>query len=398
MTDKPPLLWHSNAPWASTGYGNQTALFAERLMEHYNLSISAFFGLEGNILPWKGIPVLPGIGSTHGNEVITDHVDTVFAADRRAGLVVTLMDVWVLDPAIWSQFDVASWVPVDHEPVPDPVRDFFLDSGAVPIAMSRFGETELRKAGLDPLYCPHGVDTKVYRPRDKQESREKTGFPQDAFVVGMVAANKGNPSRKCFQEAFQAFRLLNEKHPEARLYLHTEITGRFNGVDLLALANSIGIPASALNICDQYRTVHFPCTGEVMSEIYSSCDVLLSPSAGEGFGIPVVEAQACGVPVIASDFSAQKELCGAGWLVDGTRQYTPIGSWQFRPDVPDIFDALRQAYAASPEQRKQTSAKAREFALGYDADHVLTEYMLPALEEASERFAARKPTELKVAA
>lgn len=41
--EKPRALWHSNAPWSPTGYGQQTALFASRLKEHYKLGISAFY-------------------------------------------------------------------------------------------------------------------------------------------------------------------------------------------------------------------------------------------------------------------------------------------------------------------------------------------------------------------
>jgi glycosyltransferase involved in cell wall biosynthesis len=126
-----------------------------------------------------------------------------------------------------------------------------------------------------------------------------------------------------------------------------------------------------------------------MAEFYSAMDVLLMPSAGEGFGIPAVEAQACGVPVIASDFSAQPELLGAGWLVDGQRTYTPIGSFQFRPSIPDIFDALRQAYNAAGSDA--LAAKARAHAEQYDINRVLEEFMLPALEAAAGRFADRAP-------
>ena len=32
------LLWHSNAPWAPTGYGQQTGLFAPRLAEKYDMA------------------------------------------------------------------------------------------------------------------------------------------------------------------------------------------------------------------------------------------------------------------------------------------------------------------------------------------------------------------------
>ena len=394
MSDKPKLLWHSNAPWSPTGYGAQTALFARMLKEDYNLGISSFYGLEGNVLPWNGIPVYPGISGDYGDKTMPDHARVHFGPDLRSGLVVTLMDVWPLEAQVWRGFNVASWVPVDHEPCPRPVSDFFHDTGAVPIAMSKFGRDELRTAGLDPLYCPHAVDTAVYKPHDKKEARESTGMPEDAFLVGMVAANKGNPSRKCFSEAIQAFKLFHAKHPEARLYVHTEATGIFEGVHIPDLVRDIGLDLSTVIFPDQYRVIHYPFPPETMAKIYSSMDVLLSPSAGEGFGIPVIEAQACGVPVIASDFSAQPELVGSGWLVSGTKTYTPIRSWQFRPDIPDIVDALRQAYGQSSAHRE----KARAHALQYDAKRVYTEHLLPSLQKAAERFEDRKPMKLEAVA
>ena len=381
-------MWHSNSPHTGTGYGQQTAEFVPRLKEHYpQIYVSAFYGTEGHISSFEGIPVLPGIGQTYGNECIEEHVSTAFGGDLRSGLVVTLMDVWVLDPAIWSRMNVASWVPVDHEPAPGPVRRFFEHSGSIPIAMSRFGEEQLQD--LSPLYCPHAIDTQAYAPVEQAEAREAVGLDPDAFIVGMVAANKGNPSRKCFSEAFQAFKLFRSKHPDSLLYVHTEATGRFQGTDLPALIRAIGLPSDSVIFPDQYRAVHFPFSPDVMARIYSSFDVFLAPSAGEGFGIPVIEAQACGVPVIVSDFSAQPELVGAGWLVEGTKHYTPIGSWQFRPDIEDIAFALERAFQnhGDPSYAK----KARSKALEYDVDTVLTDHMLPALAEAEERFEARKP-------
>ena len=392
--DKPKLLWHSNAPWAPTGYGQQTALFGQQLAEDYDLAISAYYGLEGNVLPWNGIPVFPGIGQTYGDRTIIDHATVHFRKDLRDGLVVTLMDVWPLDVQTWQNLNVASWVPVDHDPCPRPVAEFFHGTGAVPIAMSEFGQQTLRDSGLDALYVPHAVDTEVYKPYDKLESRKSTGMPEDAFLVGMVAANKGNPSRKCFAEAIQGFKLLHERHPEARLYIHTELTGVFDGVHLPELIRDCDLDLNLVIFPDQYRIIHYPFEPERMAQIYSSFDVLLSPSAGEGFGIPVIEAQACGVPVIVSDFSAQPELCGSGWLVSGHRHYTPIRSWQFHPDVADIYDALRQAYESTETHRK----KARAHALQSDAKKVYAEHMLPALKQARERFEDRKPVELKVAA
>lgn len=392
MTDKPRLLWHSNSPFASTGYANQTSLFALPLKERFEFAISCFYGVEGQVIPWNGVPLLPGIGQTYGNETILDHASVFFGGDLRGGLVCTLMDVWVLEPSIWRQLNACSWVPVDHTPAPDPVVGFFKESGAVPIAMSKFGQGELREAGLDPLYVPHAVDTSVYKPMPRKEAREITDMPSDAFICGMVAANKGNPSRKCFVEAFQAFKILRERHKDALLYLHTEVMGKFDGVNIPKLMGHVGLDSDAVLICDQYRAVHRPFPPEKMAAIYSSLDVLLAPSAGEGFGIPVVEANACGVPAIVSDFSAQPEVLGAGWKVEGVTHYTRIGAWQFLPDIEDIHEALTKAYTLPDMARKQAAKKARAHALTYDVNTVLTEYMLPALAEAQERCDDAPPT------
>ena len=90
------LLFHSNAPWSPTGYGQQTALFAPLLAEHYDLAVSSFYGLEGAPRRWQGIPVLPGIGGEYGSQSMIDHAGRFFGGDPRNGLVVTLLDVWVL--------------------------------------------------------------------------------------------------------------------------------------------------------------------------------------------------------------------------------------------------------------------------------------------------------------
>lgn len=392
---RPPLLIHSNAPWSPTGYGSQCGLFAPKLNDRYEVGISSFYGLEGARLNWESMNVYPGLGGDFGNSSLLPNAAAHFGGNLRGGLVLTLMDVWVLDPRLLHQINTACWVPVDHEPAPPKVLEFFAASGAVPIAMSKFGEKML--AGFDPLYIPHGIDTEVYRPIPRAEARAWTEFPEDKFVVGMVAANKGNPSRKCFAEALQAFKEFRGANPDAVLYLHTDMAGR-EGVNLPHLIQSVGLPDDSVFFPDQDRIAFNPFSQKAMANVYSSFDVLLSPSAGEGFGIPVLEANACGVPAIVTDFSAQPEVCGAGWTVKYQRQWTPQGSWQAHPDVADIVEALKTAKAAEETQREALSRQAREHAEEYDADLVLSKYFLPALEKVQERFARRQPARVEAAA
>jgi glycosyltransferase involved in cell wall biosynthesis len=391
--ERPPLLWHSNAPFVPTGYGQQTGIFTPKLNEHYDVGISCLYGLEGARLGWNGMLLYPGMAPDCGDLFLRSHAKSHFGGDMRGGIVLTLFDVWAMNPALVREMNVASWVPIDHEPAPPPVLDFFRNSGAVPIAMSKFGQRMLEE--FDPLYVPHGIDTAVYRPIEQKKARELTKIPQDKFIVGMIAANKGNPSRKCFAEAFQAFKVFHDGHPDAILYLHTEMTGKAaNGEDLPAILRSLKIPPDAVLFADQERILYNPVDADTMAHVYSSLDVLLSASAGEGFGIPVLEANACGVPTIVTDFSAQIEVCGSGWRVEHTPYWTGIGSWQVHPSIPDIAESLKQCHRLDERAKAEHAHRAREHALGYDADTVFTDYMLPALEEIERRFAAREPKTL----
>src|SRR5215207_7797268 len=132
MTAKPKLIWHSNAPFAPTGYGQQTALFAPPLAEHYDLFLSANYGLEAAPIAWRGIPLLPGMGQTAGNETLPAHVSAVFD-DPREGIVFTLYDTPPFDPKLFAHWNTVCWAPVDHNPVPPAVVAFFRESGAIPV-------------------------------------------------------------------------------------------------------------------------------------------------------------------------------------------------------------------------------------------------------------------------
>ena len=280
-------------------------------------------------------------------------------------------------------------MPVDHDPAPPAVLDFFAATGAVPIAMSRFGQERLR--GFDPLYVPHGVATDVYRPQPRAEVTRRGGIPRDAFVVGIVAVNKGAPSRKSLAEMIEAFAIFRARHDDAILYLHTELQGQHQGTHLPSLLDELGVPEEAVLVVDQSRYLFHPFTPEEMAATYSSLDVLMNASMGEGFGLTVLEAQACGVPAIVTDFTAMSEVCGAGWKVGYERHWTDQASWQARPHVEEIVESLEECYALDEQSRRELSARAREHALAYDADRVLAEHWLPALEEVALRLPGLAP-------
>lgn len=385
------ILIHSNAPWAPTGYGQQTALFAPRFQaDGHDVAISATWGLGGADMDWDGIRVYPS-DDNWGNRTVG--AVAAHFADGDPLLVVTLADVWVLHGPVWSDLNVGAWTPVDHAPAPPKVIEFFRRAGARPVAMSRFGEQMLAAEGLDPLYVPHGIDTSVYRPPtpdERAETRERIKVPQDAFIVGMVAANKGHtPPRKAFGQVFMAFSELCREHDDAYLYMHTEFTGPHQGVNLVELAKACKIPPDRIKITNPFAMA-LGVDQEQLASLYGAMDVLAHPSYGEGFGVPIVESQACGTPVIVSDVTAMPELCGAGWVVETEPFYDPTqGAFFGSPSIQGVHAAMVAAHERRGDMELRDQAA--RFAAGYDADRVMREFWRPVLAQLEPTPAGELP-------
>ena len=141
------------------------------------------------------------------------------------------------------------------------------------------------------------------------------------------------------------------------LYLHTNMRGDWSqGEDLPTMIESLEIPKEQVLIANQYRVNFAPAPAKMMAALYNTFDVFLNPAMGEGFGLPIMEAQACGVPAIVTDFSAMKEVCGAGWKVPADAYWTGQKSWQAMPRVEEIVKALEECYGLTTDERVALSA------------------------------------------
>lgn len=390
------ILWHSVAPWAPTGYGQQTGVFTPRIRDlGHDLALSVYYGHQGSEMVWNGIKVYPSYSAPYGSDVIVPNALHHFEAHSSKslheascrGIIITLGDVWTFESPLLDQLAVGAWVPIDHLEVPDVVRNWFQVMGAIPIAMSRFGEAALQRAGLHPMYVPHGIDTSVFRPGDQAEARKSVGLPDDAFVVGIVANNVGRDgSRKAFSEQIAAFAQLRRRHPDAMLVLHCDVD-QPAGMRLRPFLERM-LPKGSYTYTDiyAYRKGLNPAA---VAEIYRAADVLSNTSYGEGFGIPIIEAQACGTPVIVTDATAMPELVGAGWKVGFERMWHDSqGAWAAKPRIGDIADAYEQAYQHARDEDMRAMAWA--FAQDYDADTVTERYWKPALDRFSEALDRRR--------
>ena len=372
------ITWYSNAPWAATGYGQQTAAIVPRLVaEGHEVAIAANYGLHAAPTEWEGLTIFPAGKDRYSNDIANAH-HQVWGGDW----LITLYDVWPLEQAYFKGARIASWVPIDHQPAPPEVVSWCRTVRSV--AMSRFGQRMLAEQGINAAYIPHSIDTAIFRPTEAMASgkrpRDLLNVPHDAFLVGIFAANQGvNPPRKAWPEMFAAASYFLRQHPDAHLYVHTDQTG-IGGLDLPLLAQAVGMPDDRLHWADAYAYASGHISQDDLAALYSACDVRLAPSMGEGFGIPVIEAQACGVPVIVSAFSAQPELVGAGWTVKGQAYWDPMqAAFLFTPFIASIVGRLEEAYSdrGSAELRDLAIAKAAE----YDTDLVFDRFWRPFLRE-----------------
>jgi len=370
------ILWVSNAPWAKTGYGVQSNLFLPRLNKlGHEIAILAYYGLEGGVLIWNGLMCYPKSLHPYGMDVIGTH-----ARSFKANAIMTLMDTWVVKPELMHGVPWIPYYPVDHEPMPEKVRTA-ITQAYKRIAMSKFGEKQTHIAGLDCYYIPHGINTNLYKPIKKKEARAKLNVPQDAYIVGTVAMNKGvSPSRKSLEPMLRAFAEFKKRHPSAIYYMHTQRLGIDNqSVNLPELINFLGmIEGKDVLFPDQYgMLMGFP--DDYMANMYSALDVHLLASMGEGFGVPIIEAQACGCPVIVGDWTSMSELCFAGKKIDkkdAEKFFTGIASYQYIARSDAILEALEEEY-----RHGSSKGRAAKEAAKFDADLITEKYWKPIMEE-----------------
>lgn len=200
------------------------------------------------------------------------------------------------------------------------------------------------------------------------------GLPDDAFVVLVVGRNPPPPSveagRKSHRAAIKAFarfalelrEVCGRASPpaacagrgQAHLHLHCALEG---GTDIPALLRESGLRlgADVTNTREQMPP-------EQLRALYGAADVLLQLSRAEGFGLPIVEAQACGTPVVANSATAMAENVLLGEVLPlagkptGGRADRP-GSWT-PPDIQAAATALMQAWRSPPTTPQRNLARA----------------------------------------
>lgn len=379
----------TNNPNSATGYGVQAEFLVRYMKRHsMNVGVLSNYGLEGAIgehrTEFGSVPVFPKGVAPYSQDVLTVwHEFHRQSAPDLKHAIMTLYDVWVYNG--WKDdLPVISWVPLDHVTLPPGVAQFLRRENVTPVAMAPHGKRQLENADINSVYIPHAVNTKVFAktpkimgPDGMMPTRELLGVSDDTFLVAMVAANKANSilHRKSYDVNFMSFSAHLQSHPDSHLYVHADPAPNVGGFDLGVLARVCGIPPEKITFAnrDKYRVGYSQAE---LAALYSAADVLLAPSYGEGFGVPTVEAQACGTRVIGSGWAATADLVAEdGWLVEGQPHWDHPQSAFFQvPLLASVVSALALA-----DKERGFSAVSRKFALDFDEEKVWSDYWMPFL-------------------
>lgn len=338
------IVVHSNGPAARTGYGVQCGLLLRMLRDlGHEICCSAYYGQSDEASTYDGIPVFrcqsrrlggPDIGVDYGIEVLP-HIAKMWRAD----LVITLLDSWVLDPDLLARLNIIHWTPIDTWPLGLLDKAGLERSGAFPVAMTRHGYNAIIMEGFKPAYIPHAFDPEIFYPDEERRTaaRAKKGI-EGKFVIGINAANK-DVVRKCWPEQIVAYSRLWKNYP-GKVLLRANVKAN-DQVSIPMVAKRCDLPEEAIEY-----TMPGLLDEEGMADWYRSLDVLSACSAGEGFCLPLIEAPACGTPVITTNAGPMNELAGKYTrLVDAQPLWNPLQhAWWHRPKIDDIADAYDEEY------------------------------------------------------
>lgn len=338
--------------------------------------------LNDNGLNWKGADM-----RVVAREILAyqpDLVIAIFDARGLAGLVDLLAPV-----PLWI------WAPIDSCPI-SPL-DLNAIDGAKAISMSKFGFDQLELAGVENrVYVPAGIDPAFTVNTDQAARaalRAHIAGPDCTHLTGLVARYylSTDPDRKAIAQQLRAWAMFAADKPGARLYCHVADAdpGCIDGqAGVFSMVRAFGLVGRV--VFPQGVGVLKGATMAQMAQMYGACDVLLHATAAEGFGLPIVEAQACGSPVVCTDWTAMPELVRWGTAVKPLDlQWVPSARSFFAwPDVWATTDALQVLYnewtaagGAWPlEQRLQVSAGIHA---EYGWGHVFQEMWAPLVRACS---------------
>tara|TARA_B100000519_G_scaffold180438_1_gene171956 strand:+ start:281 stop:1957 length:1677 start_codon:yes stop_codon:yes gene_type:complete len=220
----------------------------------------------------------------------------------------------------------------------------------------------------------------AYQPKDKKELREKYDLDPDAKIIGTVMRNQ---RRKLYPDLFEAFKMFLDKSEDKNFYLYCHTSYPDLGWDIPELLHQHGIASKVLftYICPETRmpfvsifrgavtespytnkfnaelsSVKSGASYEQLSDIINLFDLYVQYANSEGFGLPQVEAAACGVPVMSTDYSAMesviRKLGGTPLPPQALYKELETGCFRAVPNNENTAKEFLKFFSKTDEERK----------------------------------------------
>jgi glycosyltransferase involved in cell wall biosynthesis len=335
--------------------------------------------------------------------------------DFKPDVVVDIRDYWMsayqaLSP-LRKYFHWVLMPTVDSAPQQEEWIDTFIGADAI-FTYSDWGAEVLNQQSSNKIKYINtvspGVDLNIFKPQNRLEIRNLFDIPQDAIVVGSVMRNQ---KRKLIPELFSSFRAVLdelEKSDDTNigkrmfLYLHTSFPDMgwdipellkehrlSNKVLFTYLCRNCGdvscsvfsgpqkVCKKCLNKASTFPSVTDGVKSETLSQIYNIFDLYVQYSICEGFGMPQVEAGACGVPIATVNYSAMCDIVRKleAYPIKVRTLFKELETKAMRafPDNQDlkayILDFVKQSTEKQKQKRIRTAELTRHH---YDWNNIIS--------------------------
>lgn len=235
------------------------------------------------------------------------------------------------------------------------------------IAISHWTKGEIMKyAGVAEeriTVVPCAVDHSLYFPDEEggKKFREKMAIPDSRPIFLYVGSEQ---PRKNLKTLTCALKLLAEKGVDF-LFLKAGRPQWPNGRETFLRQIHEARLEERTKILD-YVPEKAGSGGFCLREVYNAADIFLFPSLYEGFGIPVLEAMACGVPTVVSNTTSLPEVAG-----DGAALVPPEDSNAWSQAIQSLLNSEKNKRAA----REKGVANAKKFLWERSADILRNVYL-----------------------
>ena len=221
-------------------------------------------------------------------------------------------------------------------------------------------ELEKQFPNKNVYYLPHIVECPILK-LNKNDIRQKWNIPNDKYVV-LIICNLFHEqqdsyviNRKSIDTQIIAFNKFNEKYSNSLLFLHSATE---KGVTIYPIDELI----EKLKFTKENFIWNKKGLNEIeLHELYEMSDTFLNCTKGEGFGVPILEAQTHNINVITNNFTSMKEHNFQDNIVEPSTisiHYSLHGNW-ISPSTDNLKNIIEKLYLNSFEKNKKNQNRSK---------------------------------------